>query len=100
MCIRDSRHTVPSKTYEVLAVGRHVTGMVTGEAARTLEDAGGADVVGPRTEDLVAHLAALAADPARTDVGTGARAWVAAHADLRAVSARYERLLRALADAR
>nr|WP_241185717.1 glycosyltransferase family 4 protein [Micrococcus luteus] len=94
------RHTVPSKTYEVLAVGRHVTGMVTGEAARTLEDAGGADVVGPRTEDLVAHLAALAADPARTDVGTGARAWVAAHADLRAVSARYERLLRALADAR
>ncbi|MCV7455272.1 MULTISPECIES: glycosyltransferase family 4 protein [Micrococcus] len=94
------RHTVPSKTYEVLAVGRHVTGMVTGEAARTLEDAGGADVVGPRTEDLVAHLAALAADPARTDVGTGARAWVAAHADLRAVSARYERLLRALADTR
>ncbi|MBF0744978.1 glycosyltransferase family 4 protein [Micrococcus yunnanensis] len=94
------RHTVPSKTYEVLAVGRHVTGLVTGEAARTLEAAGGADVVGPRTEDLVAHLAALAADPARTDVGTGARAWVAAHADLRAVSARYERLLRALADAR
>ena len=53
--------------------------------------------VGPRT-----HLVrpAVAADPARTDVGTGARAWVAAHADLRAVSARYERLLRALADTR
>ncbi|WP_248123682.1 glycosyltransferase family 4 protein [Micrococcus lacusdianchii] len=104
VCLRPDwasfRHTVPSKTYEVLAVGRHVTGLVTGEAARTLEAAGGADVVGPRTEDLVAHLAALAADPARTDVGTGARAWVAAHADLRAVSARYERLLRALADAR
>ena len=33
------RHTVPSKTYEVLAVGRHVTGMVTGEAARTLDGA-------------------------------------------------------------
>lgn len=88
------RHTVPSKTYEALAVGRHVTGMVTGEAARTLEEAGGADVVGPEAEDLVAHLRALADDPARTDVGEGGRDWVRRRADLPAVARRYERLLR------
>ena len=87
------RHTVPSKTYEVLAVGRHVTGMVTGEAARTLEDAGGADVIGPRVADLVAHLTALADDPARTDVGEGGRPWVRRHADLPSVARRYVRLL-------
>ena len=77
----------------MLAVGRHVTGMVTGEAARTLEDAGGADVIGPRVADLVAHLTALADDPARTDVGEGGRPWVRRHADLPSVARRYVRLL-------
>ena len=91
------RHTVPSKTYEVLAVGRHVTGMVQGEAARTLEEAGGADVVGPEAEDLTAHLTALADDPARTAVGEGGRDWVRRHADLPAVARRYELLLRRVA---
>lgn len=87
------RHTVPSKTYEVLAVGRHVTGQVTGEAAHTLEAAGGADVVGPGVDDLVAHLAALAADPARTAVGDGGRAWVSEHADARCLGSRYVELV-------
>lgn len=91
------RHTVPSKTYEVLSVGRHVTGMVTGEAARTLEEAGGADVVGPEAADLAAHLTALADDPARTRVGRGGRDWVRRHADLPAVARRYELLLRRVA---
>ena len=91
------RHTVPSKTYEVLAVGRHVTGLVTGEAARTLEAAGGAEVIGPDVDDLVRHLTALADDPHRTDVGAGGRDWVRRHADLPAVARRYERLLRRVA---
>lgn len=100
VCLRPDwasfRHTVPSKTYEALASGRHVTGQVAGEAARILQDAGGTDVVGPETEDLAGHLAALAADPARTRVGEGGRAWVAIHGHLPAIARRYAALLRTL----
>ena len=98
VCLRPDwasfRHTVPSKTYEVLASGRHVTGQVAGEAARILQNAGGADVVDPGSDDLAEHLAALAADPARTRVGQGGRAWVAAHGHLPAIARRYAALLR------
>ena len=66
---------------------------MTGEAAHTLEAAGGADVVGPGVDDLVAHLAALAADPARTAVGDGGRAWVSEHADARCLGSRYVELV-------
>ena len=48
-------------------------------------------------EELAAHLAVLADDPARTDVGEGGRDWVRRHADLSAVARRYERLLRRVA---
>ena len=37
--------TVPSKTYEVLAIGRHVTAVVQGEAARIVSDAEAGDIV-------------------------------------------------------
>ena len=37
--------TVPSKTYEVLSLGRHVTAIVKGEAARIIEDAEAGDIV-------------------------------------------------------
>lgn len=91
------RHTVPSKTYEVLATGRHVTGQVTGEAAALLRRAGGGDVVGPSAAELTAHLAALADDPARTRVGGSGRAWVGLHGDLPTTARRYEALLRRVA---
>lgn len=90
-------HTIPSKTYEVLATGRHVTGQLSGEAALMLERSGAADVVGAGVEDLVAHLAALADDPARTRVGDAGRRWAAAHGDLPTTARRYEALLRRVA---
>ncbi|MCG7421610.1 glycosyltransferase family 4 protein [Micrococcus sp. ACRRV] len=100
VCLRPDwasfRHTIPSKTYEALAVGRHVTGQVDGEPARILRAAGGADVVGPTAGDLTAHLATLADDPSRTRVGDGGRAWVAEHGHLPAIAARYETVLRGL----
>ena len=101
VCLRPDwpsfRHTVPSKTYEVLASGRHVTGQVAGEAARILQDAGGvADVIGPMTEDLAAFLTALADEPARTRVGDIGRVWVRGHGHLPTIARRYETLLRGL----
>ncbi|MDY6055654.1 glycosyltransferase family 4 protein [Micrococcus sp.] len=92
------RHTVPSKTYEALATGRHLTAQVTGEAARIVEDARAGDVVGPTVQDLADHLAALAADPTRTDVGDAGRDWARRHGNLRRTSEGYLRLLTDLAD--
>ncbi|MGJ5589866.1 glycosyltransferase family 4 protein [Micrococcus lylae] len=86
-------HTVPSKTYELLSIGRHVTAQVQGEAAAVVEAAGGGDVVGPTVDDLVAHLEALWADPASTRTTGAARGWVASHADLSTIGHRYAELL-------
>ncbi|MGM7669989.1 glycosyltransferase family 4 protein [Microbacterium sp. A93] len=88
--------TIPSKTYELLAVGRHITGVVTGEAARLLEDTGSADVV-PADPGAVAELwRRLAADPDSTDVGVRGRRWLSAHADLPLLGARFVQLAEAV----
>ncbi|HYQ76630.1 glycosyltransferase family 4 protein [Cellulomonas sp.] len=86
--------TVPSKLYEAMAVGRHVSAAVAGEAAAVVRDAGAGDVVPPEDADaLVALWTALAADRARLDVGPGGRRWVAEHADLDRLAAHYLDLL-------
>ena len=54
--------TVPSKTYEVLAIGRHVTAIVRGEAARIVEDAEAGDIVASDPEALAALWRELAED--------------------------------------
>lgn len=87
------RHTVPSKTYELLGIGRHVTAQVEGEGAEIVTAAHAGDVVGPTTEDLAVHLAQLAADPSSTAPDGRARRWVAEHADLAAIGRRYSELL-------
>ncbi len=74
--------TVPSKTYELLAVGRHVTAVVTGEAARILEDSGAALLVGSDPAALAEAWRRLARDPGSTAVAGRGREWVARHADL------------------
>lgn len=74
--------TIPSKTYEVLAVGRHITGVVTGEAAEVLRDSGSADVVGANPHELLALWERLAVDPASTATSGRGRLWVTEHADL------------------
>lgn len=86
--------TVPSKLYEAMALGRHVTAAVAGEAASVVRESGAGDVVPPEdTDALVATWTALAADRARLDVGSGGRRWVAEHADLDRLASRYLDLL-------
>jgi colanic acid biosynthesis glycosyl transferase WcaI len=84
------RWTVPSKLYEVLATGRHVTAAVDGEAADLVRSTGGGDVVPPEDPAALADLwGALARDRRRLDVGSGGRQWVLQHSDFDRLAARY-----------
>lgn len=81
--------TVPSKTYEVLAIGRHVTAIVRGEAERIILQAGGGDVV-PATPEAVAQLwRELAADRSRLASGASGREWVRDNADYAQLAVKY-----------
>lgn len=88
--------TIPSKTYEVLAIGRHVTGIVKGEAARILEESGAGDIV-PCTPEAVAALwESLAEDRVRLIRNVDGRQWVKDHADYPLLASRYMDLVRGL----
>ncbi|WP_336923658.1 glycosyltransferase family 4 protein [Aquipuribacter sp. SD81] len=92
------RATVPSKLYELLAAGRHVSAAVAGEAADTVRAAGGGDVVPPEDPAALAALwRDLRAAPERLDVGGAPRAWVAAEADDAVLAGRWLALLEDLA---
>lgn len=86
VCLRDDwpsfERTIPSKTFELLAVSRHITGAVRGEAADVLRAAGGADVVEHDAAAIAALWRELRRDPARLDVGDAGRRWVAEHRNL------------------
>lgn len=90
------RHTVPSKTYELMSIGRHITAQMEGEGAAIVRAAHAGDVVGPTAEELAGHLARLAADPAATTPDPWSRSWVAQHADLPVIGAGYAALLEEL----
>ncbi|WP_427018392.1 glycosyltransferase family 4 protein [Pseudarthrobacter sp. P1] len=85
--------TVPSKTYEVLAIGRHITAVVRGEAARIVRDAGVGDVV-PSSPEAIAELwGQLAADRGRLVTGDSGRQWVKENADYGQLSTKYMELI-------
>lgn len=88
--------TVPSKTYEVLAIGRHVTAIVRGEAARIVKDAGGGDVVAWNSEAIAGLWHDLAADRARLQTGSSGREWVEKHANYPVLAKDYMSLISAL----
>ncbi|WP_245933372.1 glycosyltransferase family 4 protein [Arthrobacter livingstonensis] len=81
--------TIPSKTYEVLAIGRHMTAIVRGEAARIVIDAGGGDVVAWKPEAVAQLWRDLAADRGRLTAGISGRDWVKSHADFRQLAVTY-----------
>ncbi|ASK65572.1 glycosyltransferase WbuB [Brachybacterium avium] len=86
--------TVPSKLYEILATGRHITALLDGEAADVVREAQAGDVLPP--EDMPALVGLwreLAADRARTAVRASGRAWVADHADDEVLARRYLEIL-------
>ncbi|MCU1567146.1 MAG: glycosyltransferase WbuB [Pseudarthrobacter sp.] len=85
--------TIPSKTYEVLAVGRHVTAVVKGEAARIIEDAGAGDLVASTPEAVAALWQDLGLDRTRLDVGRTGRDWVEQHAELTTSAKHYMELV-------
>lgn len=88
--------TIPSKTYEALSVGRHITAIVRGEAARVFVDAGEGDVVSGRPEDIADLWRELIADRGRLRPRVSGRAWVAAHADYPDLARSYDGILREL----
>lgn len=88
--------TVPSKTYEVLAVGRHVTAVVRGEAARIVADAEAGDIVASDPEALAALWRELAADRGRLVRNGDSRQWVKTHAEYEQLAGRYMELITGL----
>lgn len=81
--------TVPSKTYEVLAIGRHITAVVRGEAARIVKDADAGDVVAWKPEAIAQLWRELAADRSRLDAGSSGREWVTQNANYPILAAKY-----------
>ncbi|WP_369699569.1 glycosyltransferase family 4 protein [Nesterenkonia sp. Act20] len=85
--------TVPSKTFELMGLGKHITAAVTGEAAWVLGHAQNVTYLSGGTEQLAEQLAELAADPDSTPVDPRGRSWVAEYADLPGLGTRYAALL-------
>ncbi|GAA4119641.1 glycosyltransferase [Enteractinococcus coprophilus] len=73
-------HTVPSKTYELLSYGKHITGVVCGEAADILKQAGDHEVVHNDPQSLADTWLRLAQDAHSTPTQKAGQAWVAEHA--------------------
>ncbi|MBD7994486.1 glycosyltransferase family 4 protein [Arthrobacter sp. Sa2CUA1] len=89
--------TIPSKTYEVLAVGRHVTGIVLGEARTIIEEAKAGDIVPSDPAAIAALWKELAADRSRLLTGSSGRDWVEANANVEALGRSYAVLLATVA---
>jgi colanic acid biosynthesis glycosyl transferase WcaI len=86
--------TVPSKLYEMLATGRHITALLDGEAADVVRAAEAGDVLPPQdVEALTTLWRELAADRSRVGVRASGRAWVVEHADDDVLARRYLEIL-------
>ena len=71
-------YTVPSKLYEVLEMGRHISLSVNGEAADIVREARAGDCVPAMDRDALADLWwDLFHDRSRLRVGSGGRDWLA-----------------------
>lgn len=87
--------TVPSKLYELMASGRHISGIVAGEAAEIIRSTDSGDVVPPGDVIALAGLwRAIREDRSRLETGNGGRNWVAANVDFATLVEGYEAVLR------
>ena len=85
--------TVPSKIYEIAAVGKHLTLSGKGDSAEIVHSAGAGAVVPPDKPDELAHqLRRLDEDRSLLCVGEGPRQWVEEHADYNTLARRYEQV--------
>ncbi|MHA7180902.1 glycosyltransferase family 4 protein [Arthrobacter sp. MDB2-24] len=90
--------TIPSKTYEVLSVGRHVTGIVKGEARSILEEAEAGHVVASNAGAVAELWHALAENRELLRVGELGRTWVQNNANVQALGQAYIDLLTEVAE--
>lgn len=91
--------TVPSKLYESLATGKHVTGILAGEAAEVLSTSAGGDVVRPGdTAALEALWLDLLANRSRLEVGSLGRRWIERNASYDRLAEDYLAVLREAVD--
>jgi glycosyltransferase involved in cell wall biosynthesis len=73
---------VPSKLYEAMSIGIHITGSVAGETAEIIRDTGAGLTVAPGDADALAEAwAGLASDPGSLAVDRRGREWTREHAD-------------------
>lgn len=88
--------TVPSKLYEALASGRHVSASVAGETADIIASTQAGDIVAPKDPVALARLwSDLAADRSRL-IRPDAGEWLSANTDATLLADRYATALRAL----
>lgn len=89
--------TVPSKLYELMATGRHVTAILRGEGARIVQDSGAGVVVPPGdVKALTDTWRELAQSRAGLWVGNGGQVWVRDNVDFRRLGDLYAHALRRL----
>lgn len=82
--------TIPSKLYELLSTGRHVTGILAGEGADILTSSSGGAVASPGdVGKLVALWRDLVSDRTQLEVGSSGQAWVRANATYKQLASQY-----------
>lgn len=83
------RWTIPSKTYELMATGRHVTAVIRGEAAAIIEATGSGDVVEADPRSIAGLWRELAEDHSRLASRGSGLSWVLEHANMSSLAERY-----------
>lgn len=71
------KHAVPSKTYELMTIGLHITAVASGEAAEIVRDLRAGVVVNPEAPAEIARVwSEIAGDQDRLQVSDAGRKWV------------------------
>lgn len=86
-------HTVPSKIYELLSLSRHITGIVTGEAAQIISEAVAGNIVDHDPKHIAELWRQLYGDKQKLDVGHKGREWVFEKASLEKLGETYVELI-------
>lgn len=91
-------HTVPSKLYEAIQTGRHVSASLAGEAARIVDATGAGDVVRPKDPGALADLwLELSGDRKRLSGAVSDVEWLKLHVDRAALASSYVEALERVA---
>nr|WP_309105144.1 glycosyltransferase [Microbacterium sp.] len=91
--------TVPSKLYELLAVGKHITAIVAGEAKGIVELTQAGVVVPPgNVTALMNEWRRLARTRSDLEISRKGRAWIRENADYPALARSYRTIFRSLTD--